>query len=430
MPVTLAQAALNASTDLDTAVIDEFRKSSVIADAMIWHNAVSPTGGGSTLTYGYSRVLAQRGAAFRAINSEYTPTEATKARFTVDLKPLGGSFQIDRVLDKVAAGAETSFQMQQLIKGTLTKFADEVVNGDTAVDANGFDGLDKALTGSVTEIGGADDVTNWTDLDAAGASQVALDRFDEFLALMDGEPTLILGNAKALAKLRAIARRANMYTTRPVDGLLNAFGAPLERQQFGNVVLADPGDKPGTTEPIIPIYDPDNAVWVATVTGSPTGGDFTLLVTVDGDEQETAAIAYNAAAATVDAAITALSNVGASDVAVTGNAGGPWTITFSGDLAETDVTVALEDNGLAGGTAPSVGLAESGNVGGLTDIYAVRIGMDGFHGVSTTGELVQQWMPDFERAGAVKTGEVEMGPVAVALKSTKAAAVLRGVRVR
>jgi hypothetical protein len=41
--------------------------------------------------------------------------------------------------------------------------------------------------------------------------------------------------------------------------------------------------------------------------------------------------------------------------------------------------------------------------------------------------LVQTWTPDFASAGAVKTGEVEMGPVAVALKSTKAAAVLRNV---
>ena len=38
--------------------------------------------------------------------------------------------------------------------------------------------------------------------------------------------------------------------------------------------------------------------------------------------------------------------------------------------------------------------------------------------------------PDFSTSGAVKTGEVEMGPVAVALKATKAAAVWRNLRVR
>ena len=430
MPVTLAQAKLNTQDDLDAMIIDEFRKSSVILDALLFHDAVSPMGGGATLTYGYHRVLAQRAAAFRAINSEYTPEEATKVRFSVDLKPLGGSFQIDRVLGQIARGAEVTFQMQQLIKATVTKFADELINGDTAVDANGFDGLDKALTGSTTEIGGADDVSDWTDLDAAGVSQGALDRFDQFLGALDGEPTLILGNNLGLSKLRAIARRANMYTVSPVDGLVNTFGAPITRQLFGNVWMADPGDKAGSTQPIIPIYDPDNSVWTVTVTGAPTGGTFSLNVSVDGAAaQETAAIAFNAAAATVDSAIEALSRVGAGNVTVTG--AGPYVITFAGTLAGKDVTVALADNNLTGGTAPSVTTVESANVGGLTDIYAVRIGMDGFHGVTVSGqEMIRRWLPDFERAGAVKTGEVEMGPVGVALKATKAAAVLRGVRVR
>jgi hypothetical protein len=67
---------------------------------------------------------------------------------------------------------------------------------------------------------------------------------------------------------------------------------------------------------------------------------------------------------------------------------------------------------------------------GLTDLYAVRIGLDGFHGVSTMGgQLIWSVLPDFTTANAVKKGEVELGPVAVALKSTKAAAVLRNVKV-
>jgi len=42
---------------------------------------------------------------------------------------------------------------------------------------------------------------------------------------------------------------------------------------------------------------------------------------------------------------------------------------------------------------------------------------------------VQTWLPDFNSPGAVKSGEVELGPVAVALKATKAAAVFRNIRV-
>jgi hypothetical protein len=83
MPVTLAQASLNAATAIDHQVIDEFRKSSFILDRLPFDQSVNPAGGGSTLVYGYTRQVSQRAAAFRAINAEYSPTEVTKAQYTV-----------------------------------------------------------------------------------------------------------------------------------------------------------------------------------------------------------------------------------------------------------------------------------------------------------------------------------------------------------
>lgn len=65
-----------------------------------------------------------------------------------------------------------------------------------------------------------------------------------------------------------------------------------------------------------------------------------------------------------------------------------------------------------------------------TSLYAVRFGIDGFHAVSMAGVApVQTWLPDFKTSGAVKSGEVEM-VAAVALKATKAAAVLRNIKVK
>lgn len=334
MPVTIAEGKSNATTDLDVAVIDEFRKLDAVLDTMIFDDAVNPAGGGATLDYGYRRLATQRNAAFRALNTEYTPEHVTTTKVTVTLAPLGGSFEVDRVIAKIgpAASGSVALNLQQAIKATRTKFQDAVINGDTAVDANGFDGLDKALVGSTTELG-ATTVTDWSDFDTnARAEHKALDKIDEFLALLDGTPTVILGNAAALARVRAAARRAGQYTKDPVEGLIGANGRPIERETYGGVIFADPGNKPGTNNPIIPIRS-------ATVGGS----------------------------------------------------------------AQT----------------------------GLTDLYAYRVGLDGFHGVSIVGgQIVQTWMPDFSSAGAVKKGEVELGPIAVALKATKAAAVLRNVKVR
>lgn len=334
MPVTLAEASNNAQDDVDVSVIDEFRKESAVLDSLVFADVVNPADGGDTMTYGYRRLITQPTASFRAINSEYAASEVQTQRYTVDLAVLGGSFRVDRVVSGIgtAASGAVALNMQQKIKATRTEFQDAVINGDTAVDANAFDGLDKALTGSSTEFR-AGSVTDWSDFDtAARAEHKALDAIDEWLSLMDGAPTIILGNKLALARVRAAARRAGMYVKNPVEGLIGPNGRPIVREQYGDITFADPGDKAGSNTAIIPV----------------------------------------------------------------------------------------EDRTVGGNAAT-----------GLTDLYAYRVGLDGFHGVSCIGgQVVRQWLPDFNSAGAVKTGEVELGPIGVVLKATKAATVFRNIKVR
>lgn len=102
---------------------------------------------------------------------------------------------------------------------------------------------------------------------------------------------------------------------------------------------------------------------VVTITGSPTGGTFTITVTVGGVAQTTAGIAYNATASAVQTAIQALSNVGAGNATVTGSAGGPYTITFADSLGA--VTVTASGAGLTGGTSPAAGVTQSAPGGDL-----------------------------------------------------------------
>jgi hypothetical protein len=327
MPVTLAQAKLLTTDDIDLNVINEFQKNNFILDRLPFHDVVNAGGAGATLTYGYTRQLTQRTAAFRALNTEYTPTEVTVGRFSTDLKPLGGSFQIDRVLARVAAGGEVTLQMQNLIASTSAKFNDAVINGDVSVDANGFDGLSKALVGSVTETG----ATAVTDLRAAtigggvnsSAANDALDRIDTWLRTLNGRPDAILCNVDGMSRLQSLARRAGY-----LDSTMNGFGQQID--SYRGIPFIDLGAKDGTNNPVIPT------------------------------------------------------------------------------TAKTVATIA----------------------GNYTDIYAVRFGLDAFHGVSMAGApLLQTWLPPFDTPGAVKTGEVELGPVSVVLKATKGAAVLRNVLV-
>lgn len=323
MPSTLADAKLNTQEAYEPAVIDEFRKDSPLLDSMIFEPAVNPAGGGATLTYGYRRLVTQANAAFRAFNTEYTDDNVKTEQHSVELGVLGGSFSIDRVLANLgpATSNEVSLQMGQKIKAANAKFADAMINGERNEDNDtGFDGLNKALTDSTTEW---NHPVNWADFDTdPRAEHKALDAIDEFLELLDGTPTMILGNKRALARVRAAARRAGQYTKDPVEGLLGSDGRPITRESYGGIIFADAGTKAGSNDPVIPV------------------------------------------------------------------------------------------------------------TGGLTDLYAVRIAPDGFHAVTTTtSQIVRTWLPDFTTSGAVKRGEVELGPVAVALKQTKAAAVWRGIRV-
>ncbi|MGW1998145.1 hypothetical protein [Embleya sp. NPDC001921] len=103
-------------------------------------------------------------------------------------------------------------------------------------------------------------------------------------------------------------------------------------------------------------------VQTVTITGGPTGGTFTL--TWSG--QTTAAIAYNASAAVVQAALEALSNIGVGDVTCTGGPlpGTAVTVTFGGTLAYTDVAAMTASGAsLTGGSSPAVVIA-TGTAGG------------------------------------------------------------------
>lgn len=250
MAITLEEARKNITDDLQANVIDEFRKSSFIMDNIPFDDVVSPAGGGSGLTYAYTRLITQPTAGFRSVNAEYTPQEVAKKRYTVDLKVFGGSFKMDRIIAKMGGiASEVELQVQQKIKATRAVFSDTFFNGDSAVDAEAFDGLDKAITGSSTEFnaGASDSIIDLSSSAQVDANyKVFLDMLDEFLTGMDGEVSFIAGNTKMIAKIRACARRAGMYQMN-----MNDIGRKVE--SYGPVPFIDAGAKPGSNDPIISI---------------------------------------------------------------------------------------------------------------------------------------------------------------------------------
>ena len=323
--ITLAEAKVGMADKVDQKVVDTFRRSSLLLDKLVFDNAISPGTGGSTLTYGYIQLKTPSTAAVRQINSEYTAGEAKREEKTTKAVVMGGKFQIDRVLIGTAGAVdELAFQTEQKVKATANYFNNLVINGNKSNSGTGvlntFDGLDKLLTGTETEITSAVDVSTEALMNAN--YNALLDEVDGFLSTLDGKPSMLLMNNKMLAKMRSAARRAGYYSK--------------TRDEFGRQV---------ETYNDIPMYDMGK---------------------------------YYDGTNTVDI------------------------------IPETAATQSAE---------------------GKTDIYAVTIGLDGFHGVSPTGsKVINSYMPDLSKPGAVKDGEVEL-VAGVALKNTNKAGVLRGIKI-
>ena len=323
--ITLQEAKVGMADKVDQKVVDTFRRSSLLLDKLVFDNAISPGTGGSTLTYGYIQLKTPSTAAVRQINSEYTAGEAKREEKTTKAVVMGGKFQIDRVLIGTAGAVdELAFQTEQKVKATANYFNNLVINGNKASSGTGvlntFDGLDKLLTGTETEITSTVDVSTEALMNAN--YNALLDEVDGFLSALDGKPSMLLMNNKMLAKMRSAARRAGYYSK--------------NRDEFGRTV---------ETYNDIPMYDM---------------GKY-----------------YN----------------------------GTNTVDI---IPETAASTSAE---------------------GKTDIYAVTIGLDGFHGVSPTGsKVINSYMPDLTKPGAVKDGEVEL-VAGIALKNTNKAGVLRGIKI-
>lgn len=247
MAITLEEAKKNVQDDLQMGVIDEFQKSNWILEHIPFDDAVSPTGGGATPSYSYTRLKTQPTAEFREINKEYTPSEVTKERHTVEIKLFGGAYEIDRVIASMGGiVSEVELQQAQKIKAAQALFNDTFINGDSGVNTKAFDGLDKALTGSSTEYNKGNTIDLSTSELVTNNFQYFLDMLDEFIGGLDGTPSFIAGNNKLIAKLRACARRASMYSVTKDN-----WGNQVE--SYGGIPFIDMKTKPGTNDEVIDI---------------------------------------------------------------------------------------------------------------------------------------------------------------------------------
>jgi hypothetical protein len=196
---------------------------------------------GGAFTYNQEATLPA--AAFRAVNAGYTESTGTFATATESLVILGGEYVVDRYLERTRSGGIGSLVAEQRdmkSRSVAAKFSDTFFNGDTAVDANSFNGLKKRLTGAQVISSGTNGAAINTD---ANTRTAFFNQLDNLLAVVPNADA-IYANRQVLAQIRIAFRNATI-TTMTEDTLT---GTPRQVPTWQGVPILDAGNKADQTQ--------------------------------------------------------------------------------------------------------------------------------------------------------------------------------------
>jgi hypothetical protein len=235
--LTLAEALKLRDNPIDRGILEEFVLQSPLLDRL----PVKVIGGNS---YSYNREATLPNVAFRGVNSSYTESTGTVNPATEVLTILGGESDVDEFLVETQPGNNPDLRAvadAALVKSLSYKFQDSFFNGDTAVDANSFDGLKKRLTGPQV----IDSATN--GLPVIGAStddrQAFIDQLDALIAAVPGCNALYMDGVVKTWVLSAL-RRERVHVG-------EAGGGIMEKPQveaYRGIPLLEAGERPDGTK--------------------------------------------------------------------------------------------------------------------------------------------------------------------------------------
>ncbi len=234
MAMTLADAAVVTQDPRLPGVVSQLNVSNILNRVPF-----EPVAGRA---FSYNSEATLPASAFRAVNAGYTESTGTYTTATESIVILGGEYVVDRFLERTSVGTVASLvaaQRDMKARSVAAKFGDTFFNGDTAVDANSFNGLKKRLTGAQVLSSG----TNGAAMDTDTATRNAFfNRLDSLVGLVPG-CNAIYASRPVLALLRSVFRNAtiNTYTQDQLTG------RPVEVPTWQGIAVLDAGVKADQT---------------------------------------------------------------------------------------------------------------------------------------------------------------------------------------
>lgn len=208
MALTLAEAAKLSNDLLLAGVIESIVKESPVLQVLPFVEIV-----GNGLTY--NRESTAPTAAFFSVGDTWTESTPTFTQVTASLVILGGDADVDNYLKATRSNIQDleAAVVELKAKAVRDKFEDTFINGDIAVDAKAFDGVDKlTISGQAVSMG-------------ANGGTLTLDKLDELIdAVKGGKPHMLLMSRRSRRKLNALSRATG-------SGLLET-----DRNEFGMMV--------------------------------------------------------------------------------------------------------------------------------------------------------------------------------------------------
>lgn len=192
MALTLAEGAKLSNDVLLEGVIETVINDSPVLQRLPFIEIV-----GNGLTY--NRENAAATAAFYAVGDAWAESTPTFTQVTAALKILGGDADIDNYLARTRSNVQDleAAVVAMKAKAVQQAFDDTFINGDTAGDADSFDGIDKLCTvGQTVSMGG-------------NGGSLTLAKLDELIdTVRGGKPDMLLVSRRTRRSLSALARAA------------------------------------------------------------------------------------------------------------------------------------------------------------------------------------------------------------------------------
>ncbi len=259
MALTLAEAAKLSRDMVLAGVMESIIKESPVLDALPFIDVVGNA-------FVYNRLAAEPGVAFQAVGDTWTESTPAYTKVTQALTILGGDADVDNYIQLTRSDVQDqeAVVIQQKAKALARKWEDTFINGDTGVDADAFDGLDKLI---------ADGPAGQTVSMGANGGTLTLAKLDELIDAVKTKGIVISMSRRSRRTLQSLVRTSGaVLESRPgsfLEWVQMYNGVPL----FINDYISD-AQTVGTSSDCSTIYcfsvgEQDQGVVGLTAPGGP-----------------------------------------------------------------------------------------------------------------------------------------------------------------